>query len=61
MSGELSERTNGLGLEGRLPDLDLMRFSMRSSISWPASGAAVTTVSGDAPGEGTGLEVLNRG
>lgn len=61
MSGELSERINGLGLEGRLPDLDLMRFNMRPSISWPASGAAVTIVPGDAPGEGIGLQVLNRG
>lgn len=61
MSGELSERNNGLGLEGRLPDLDLMRFNMRSSIFWPASGAAVMTVPGDAPGEGTGLQLLKRG
>ncbi len=61
MSGKLSERINGLGLEGRLPDLDLMRFNMRPSISWPASGAAVTIVPGDAPGEGTGLHVLKSG
>ena len=61
MSGELSERTNGLGLDGRLSDLDLMRFNMRSSISWPASGAAVTIVPGEAPGEGPGLQVRNRG
>lgn len=58
-SGELSDLTNGLGLEGRLPDL--MRLSIRSLISWPPSGAAVTVVLAEALGGGVGLLVRNRG
>lgn len=57
--GLLSDRTSGLGIEGRLPDL--IRFSIRSLMSWPASGAAVTVVFTDALGGGIGLLVLKRG
>jgi len=59
ISGELSDRTKGEGLVERLPDR--IRLSMRSLISWPASGAAVTLVPAEAPGGGVGLLVRNRG
>lgn len=60
MCKELSDRINGLVLVGRLPDL-LIRFSMRSLMSCPASGAAVTIVPDDALGGGIGLFVRNKG
>jgi len=56
---KLSERTMGLGLEGRLPER--MRRRILSSMIWPALGAAVTTVPEEAVGGGVGLQVRNRG
>ena len=59
ISEELSERIKGLGLDGRLPDR--IRFSVRSLISRPAPGAAVTLVFVDALGGGVGLLLRNSG
>lgn len=56
---KLSERNNGLGLDGRLPDLIL--FRMRWFITCPAPGATVTLVPEDTAGGGAGLEVRKRG
>ena len=58
--GELSERTRGLEVVGRLP-LRIRERSTRSSINSPASGAAVTTVPKDALGAGEGLVVRKSG
>ena len=57
---------SGLGLAGSDPLLNRLRLLMdrmlaRSEITWPAPGAAVTTVPGVAAGGGVGEPDLNNG
>ncbi len=58
-ASKLAERMSGLGLDGRLPDR--IRFKVRPLMTWPAIGAAVTTVPGVGVGGGVGLFVRKSG